>query len=181
MGWPGTPVNAILACQHKYLARQVLERAAPEANVAFELLDAEYGGPIPQGLRYPLFVKPVKAAFSVLARRVDNHAELHRLTRFSASELWVIRRLVEPFERVARARLPSDVPSAHRMLLEEPVEAEQFNLDGYVFGCQARAIGVVDAIMYPGTPAPRRSCGIRCPPVCRPPCRRARWTWRNVF
>lgn len=153
MGWPGTPVAAILACQHKFYARQVLQRVAPEANVPFQLLDAEYGAPIPEGLPYPLFVKPVKAAFSVLARRVDSHAELYRHTRFGAWELWVIRRLVEPFERLARERLGPDVPSAHRMLLEAPVTADQFNLDGVVFNGAVRAIGVVDAIMFPGTQA----------------------------
>jgi hypothetical protein len=126
---------------------------APEANLAFELLDAEYGAPIPPGVAYPRFVKPVKAAFSVLARTVHNHAELHRHTRFGAWELWVIRRLVEPFERMAQQRLGPGVPSAHRMLLEEPVQADQFNLDGYVFNGQAHAVGVVDAVMYPGTQA----------------------------
>ena len=153
MGWPGTPVKAILACQHKLYARQVLEQVAPEANVRFQLLEAEYGAPIPEGLSYPLFVKPVKAAFSVLAKRVESHEELHDHTRFGRWELWVIRRLVEPFERMARERLGPGVPSAHRMLLEEPVQADQFNLDGYVFDGQIHAIGVVDAIMYPGTQA----------------------------
>ena len=153
MGWPGTPVNAILACQHKLHARQVLQRVAPEANVPFQLLDAAYGAPIPSGLHYPLFVKPVKAAFSVLAREVHNPAELHRHTRFGAWELWVIRRLVEPFERLAQERLGPGLPSAHRMLLEEPVQADQFNLDGYVFDGEVQAIGVVDAVMYPGTQA----------------------------
>lgn len=153
MGWPGTPVNAILACQHKYYARQVLQRVAPEANPAFQLLDAQYGAPIPHGLPYPLFVKPVKAAFSVLARRVDNRQELHRHTRFGRWELWVIRRLVEPFERMVRLRLGVDVPSAHRMLLETPVQAAQYNLDGYVFDGQIHAVGVVDAIMFPHTQA----------------------------
>lgn len=153
MGWPGTPVNAILACQHKLFARQVLQRVAPEANVGFQLMEAEYGDPVPAGLRYPLFVKPVKAAFSVLARRVDDEAQLHRHTRFGAWELWVIRRLVEPFDQMVRERLGAEVPSAHRMLLEEPVQAEQFNLDGYVFNGEAHAVGVVDAIMFPGTQA----------------------------
>ena len=153
MGWPGTPVNAILACQHKFHARQVLQRVAPEANLDFALLDADYGAPVPPGIAYPRFVKPVKAAFSVLARRVDSHEELHRHTRFGAWELWVIRRLVEPFERLARARLGADLPSAHHMLLEAPVQAEQFNLDGYVFDGQTHAVGVVDAVMYPGTQA----------------------------
>lgn len=157
MGWPGTPVAAILACQHKFHARQVLQRVAPEANVDFELLDADYGAPIPPGIAYPRFVKPVKAAFSVLAREVHSHAELHRHTRFGAWELWVIRRLVEPFERMAQQRLGSDLapglPSAHRLLLEAPVRAEQFNLDGYAFNGAVHGLGVVDAIMYPGTQA----------------------------
>lgn len=153
MGWPGTPVNAILACQHKLYARQVLQQVAPEANVPFALLEAEYGEPVPAGLSYPRFVKPVKAAFSVLAREVRSHDELHRHTRFGAWELWVIRRLVEPFERLSRQRLGPGVPSAHRMLLEQPVHAAQFNLDGYVFAGQLQPIGVVDAIMYPGTQA----------------------------
>ena len=47
-------------------------------------------------------------------------ADLHAHTRFGRRELWVIRRLVEPFERVARRRLPQ-AGSAHRMMLEEPV------------------------------------------------------------
>ena len=153
MGWPGTSVAAVLACQHKLHARQVLQRVAPEANVEFELLDAEYGSPIPPGIDYPRFVKPVKAAFSVLAREVHNHAELHRHTRFGFWELWVIRRLVEPFERMAQQRLGAGLPSAHRMLLEEPVRGEQYNLDGYAFNGEVHPIGVVDAVMYPGTQA----------------------------
>jgi hypothetical protein len=92
----------------------------------------------------------VKAAFSVLARTVHNHAELHRHTRFGAWELWVIRRLVEPFERVARRRLPQ-AGSAHRLLLEEPMCAPQYNLDGYVCDGQLEVFGVVDAVTYPGT------------------------------
>lgn len=168
MGWPGTPVNAVLACQHKLFARQVLQRVAPEANIPFRLLDAEYGGPIPGGIDYPLFVKPVKAAFSVLARTVHNHAELHSHTRFGAWELWVIRRLVEPFERIAQKRLGASLCSAHRMLLEEPVQGAQFNLDGYAFGGEVHAIGVVDAHMYPGTQAFMRfELPSRLPPSVR--------------
>ncbi len=152
LGLPGTPVQAVLACQHKLHARRVMQQVCPEANLGFADLNARYGGSIPEGIHYPAYVKPVKAAFSVLARRVDNHAELHRHTRFGRRELWVIRRLVEPFERVARARLP-EAGTAHRLMLEEPVHASQFNLDGWVYQGQAHALGVVDAVMYPGTQA----------------------------
>lgn len=155
MGWPGTPVAAVLACQHKLHARRVLQRVAPEANLPFARLQARYAEPIPHGVPYPTFAKPVKAAFSVLARRVANHAQLTALTRFGPLEQWIIRRLVEPFDAIARERL-GEVGSAHGMLLEEPVDAPQFNLDGYVFRGDVRAIGVVDAVMYPGTCAFQR-------------------------
>ncbi len=152
MGWPGTPVNAVLACQHKLHARQVMAQVCPEANVAYQVLDAQYGGDAPDHLSYPLFVKPVKAAFSVLARVVYSRDELHAHTRFGAWELWVIRHLVEPFERVYQKRL-GPAQTAHRMMVEEPVNAAQYNLDGYVWQGEAAMFGVVDAVMYPGTQA----------------------------
>ena len=152
MGWPGTPVVAVLACQHKLHARRVLAEVCPEANCGFVGLNTEYNEAVPTGLRYPAFVKPVKAAFSVLARTVHNRDELQAHTRFGAWELWVIRHLVEPFERVVRQRLPQ-AGSAHNMLLEQPLRGHQYNLDGYVFDGQVHALGVVDAIHYPNTQA----------------------------
>ena len=152
LGWPGTPVRAVLACQHKLYARRVLERVCPEANVPFAELPARYGEPAPGGLGYPLFVKPVKAAFSVLAREVANRDELHAMTRFAAWELWVIRHLVEPFERICRQRLP-DAGSAHRLMTEAPVTGRQYNLDGYVWRGELRPLGFVESVMYPGTRA----------------------------
>jgi biotin carboxylase len=147
---PGTTPEAVIACQHKLHARRVLQRVCPEANVGFAELDAHYGGPIPDGVDYPCYVKPVKAAFSVLARQVRQRDELHAHTRFGRRELWVIRRLVEPFERVARARVPG-CGTAHSMMLEEPLRAPQYNLDGYVRDGRVHMLGIVDAIMYPGT------------------------------
>jgi ATP-grasp domain len=147
---PGTKPEAVLACQHKVYAREVLSRVCPEANLRYEVMPAQYGEPIPPGLAYPSFAKPVKAAFSVLARHVANHAELTAHTRFGRRELWVIRRLVEPFERVMQARLPG-ASSAHRLILEEPLDAPQYNLDGYMHQGEMQVLGVVDAVMYPGT------------------------------
>ena len=152
MGWPGTPVAAVLACQHKLHMRRVLRDIAPDANAGFDLLSSHYGEPVPHDITYPVFVKPVKAAFSVLARTVRNRGELAALVRFSPWELWVIRHLVEPFDRIARARLP-EAGSAHRMLLEQPVAALQYNLDGYVFNGELRPLGFVESVMYPGTQA----------------------------
>ena len=167
MSWPGTPVKAVLACQHKLHARQVLDRVCPEANLAFAPLEARYGDPIPDGLTYPLFIKPVKAAFSVLARSVANRDELQAHTRFGAWELWVIRHLVDPFERIASKRM-SGVPSAHCMMIEEPMHGRQYNLDGYVREGALHEVGFVDSIMYPGTQSFMRfDYPSRLPPLAR--------------
>ncbi len=152
LGLRAPSVASVLAAQHKLHARRVLQQVAPEANVGFAELDAVYGGEIPARLRYPTYVKPVKAAFSVLAREVASRDELVAHTRFGWRELWVIKRLVEPFERICRARLP-EAGTAHRMLLEEPVpmETPQYNLDGWICDGQVQLLGVVDAVMAPGT------------------------------
>jgi len=149
-GLPGTSPESIIACQHKLHARRMLERVSPEANLGFAGLDCDYGDPMPEGLAYPCFVKPVKAAFSVLARRVGRREELHAHTRFGRRELWLIWSLVEPFDRVARRLLP-EAGSAHRLMLEEPLRGAQYNLDGFVHDGRVHVLGVVDAIMYPGT------------------------------
>ena len=152
MGWPGTPVEAVLACQHKLYARQVLERVAPQANIPFRRLEAEYGADIPEGLDYPTFVKPVKAAFSVLAKTVRSRQALVAHTRFKRRELWIVRHLVEPFDKVVRNRLP-EAGTAHSLMLEESLQGHQYCMDGYCFDGSVQRLGVVDAIMYPGTNA----------------------------
>lgn len=154
-GLPGTSPESIIACQHKLHARRALDRVCPEASVRFAELDWNYGDSVPEGLVYPCFVKPVKAAFSVLARRVRSREELLAHTRFGRREQWIIHRLVEPFARVARQRLP-DAGSAHRLMLEEPLRGPQYNLDGFVHEGQVHVLGVVDAVTYPGTQAFQR-------------------------
>lgn len=152
MDWPGTPVEAVLACQHKLHARRILKQVCPEAHIPFSRLDVRYGGPIPEGLQFPLFVKPVKAAFSVLARTVHSREELAAHVRFNIWERWVLRHLVEPFDRVLRQRLP-EAGTAHSLMAEAPVHAPQFCLDGYVYRGKLVDLGLVDARMYPGTQA----------------------------
>ncbi len=155
MGWPGTCPKAVAACQHKLHARQVLQQVAPEANVVYKKLPSAYGEDIPEGLQYPVFVKPVKAAFSVLAQVVRSREELQAFTRFGAYELWVIKHLVRPFEEVQKRLLP-DAGTAHSMMLEEPVQharGMQYSLDGVAFEGSIKPLGIVDSVMYPGTQA----------------------------
>ncbi|MFK7965086.1 MAG: acetyl-CoA carboxylase biotin carboxylase subunit family protein [Burkholderiaceae bacterium] len=153
LGLPGTPVNAILKLQHKLICRNIIERVAPECNIGYGTLDCELGQlPTDVKLNYPVFCKPVKASFSVLARRLDSHEDLLNHVRFKPFEKHIIERLVKPFDDICQRRLDAPV-DARSLLMEENYLAEQFNLDGYVYQGQPRLLGVVDEVMYPDTQA----------------------------
>jgi hypothetical protein len=150
LGLPHTPVRAILTIQHKYYARQAFERIAPEANPAFGLLRRGYSRASDVPLPFPFYVKPAKAAFSVLARRVESFAQLRRHTRFGWLEAAIIRGLVRPFDEVMRAH--SDLTEhPFSMICEEILDGRQVTANGYARDGRVTMLGVVDSIMYPGT------------------------------
>jgi hypothetical protein len=149
LGLPFTPLEAVLTVQHKYYARQAFERIVPECNARFGLLRRDYRrDDVP--LEYPFYVKPAKAAFSVLARRVDSFAALERHTRFSWFERAVIERLVKPFADVMKAHSSLD-EDPFSMVTEEILHGRQVTANGYARHGRVTMLGTVDSIMYPGT------------------------------
>ncbi len=79
LGLPGPDPAVTLICQHKYLARRAQEKLVPDAVPPFTLIDVAETAPLPDGLRFPLFVKPVKSFFSIGAERVDEPEALAAL------------------------------------------------------------------------------------------------------
>jgi biotin carboxylase len=157
LGLPGTDPIAVLRAQHKILARRLTAAALPQSSPRYTAIpwkiDAQGAGALP----YPLFVKPVKAAYSVLARRVDRPSELLRHLEFGPWERHLIRRLVKPFDDLMRELLPAaEVCDAHHLIGEEPLEGLQVNVDGFVDRGTVHCLGVVDSSMYPGTTAFQR-------------------------
>ncbi len=150
LGLPHSDLQAVLTIQHKYYARQAYQRIAPEANARFGLLRRAFSTPDEVPLAYPFYVKPAKAAFSVLARRVDSFEALYRHTRFAWFERAIIDRLVRPFAQVMRAHsaLTEDPFS---MVVEEVARGAQVTANGFVRGGRVTMLGTVDSIMYPGT------------------------------
>jgi hypothetical protein len=150
LGLAHSDLQAILTIQHKYYARQAYERIAPEANARFGLLRRAFATPDEVPLAYPFYVKPAKAAFSVLARRVDSFESLYRHTRFGWFERQIIDRLVLPFAQVMRAHsaLTEDPFS---MVVEEVARGPQVTANGYVRDGKVTMLGTVDSIMYAGT------------------------------
>ena len=149
LGCRCTPLHSILTIQHKYYAREAFERIAPECNARFGLLRRGYeAADVP--LPFPFYVKPAKAAFSVLARRVDGFEALRRHTRFGWFERAIIERLVRPFADVMREHSSfSEHPFS--MVAEEIVRGRQVTANGFARDGKVTMLGTVDSVMYPGT------------------------------
>src|SRR5688572_12658697 len=153
LGLPHTPLSAVLTLQHKHYARQAFERIAPESNARSALLRRAFGGKgqaadVP--MAFPFYVKPAKAAFSVLARRVESFEDLYAHTRFGWFERAIIERLVRPFADVMRAH--SDyTEDPFSMVCEEVLHGRQVTVNGFARNGRVTMLGTVDSVMYPGT------------------------------
>jgi biotin carboxylase len=150
LGLPHTPLRAVLTAQHKYYARQAFQAALPECNPRFGLIGRDFRRSREIPLPFPFYVKPVKAAFSVLARRVDSFEALDRHARFSWFEQAIIERLVKPFGDAMRSHAGFDI-EPFSLLAEELVDGEQVTVNGFARMGEITMLGVVDSIMYPGT------------------------------
>ena len=150
LGLPGNDPRVVLTAQHKFYARRAFAAIAPEASPRYAAFpyDVRRRGDLPFEL--PCFVKPVKATFSVLARRVDTFEELRRHLSFWPFEKHLIKRLVKPFNDLLPWYTDFRV-DAHHMIAEEVLQGVQVNLDGYVHQGKVRVLGVIDENMYPGT------------------------------
>ena len=152
LGLPCTDPAVIIAAQHKYYARCLQQKIVPEATPRFAVFPYKMESAAEVGLPFPLYVKPVKATYSVLARRVDDFAQLQSHLRFSAFETLVIRKLVKPFNDLMARYTPFTI-DAHHLIAEEIMSGVQVNLDGFVHNGNITILGIVDEVMYPGTQA----------------------------
>jgi biotin carboxylase len=155
LGLPGAQPRAIALAQHKYYAREVVSRLVPEATPRYTAFPYDVRSADAIALPFPMYVKPVKATYSVLAREVGSFAELRQHLSFSALETLIIKRLVSPFNRLARQFTDFRV-DAHHMIGEEIMRGVQLNVDGIACHGRVELLGVVDCVMYPGTNAFRR-------------------------
>lgn len=150
LGLPHTPLQAILTIQHKYYARKAFDAIAPGNNPRFGLLRRGFERADEVPMAYPFYVKPAKAAFSVLARKVESFDELYRHTRFGRLEQAIIEKLVRPFADVIRVH-SSMTEDPYSMVCEEIARGRQVTANGYAREGRVTMLGTVDSIMYPGT------------------------------
>lgn len=150
LGLPGADPDVLLRTQHKYEARLLLREFAPDLCPDFELIPYTITPAQAARLKYPMFVKPVKATFSVLARRCDSPGELIEHLRFKPWEKHIIKRLIEPHNQALR-RFPQYLVDSRKMIVEDLLQGRQINVDGYVHDGAIHLLGVADEVMYPQT------------------------------
>jgi len=144
---PAPSPQSVLRCSHKYVSRLAQAEVVPEATPRFALLSTR--SEAAAGLRFPLFVKPIKSWYSVLARKVDSAAELKSFLSQPTVKRFE-RQFLRPFKRLAR-RYADFEANGGSFIAEEVMHGSQATLEGFVSDGEVETIGIVDSVMYPGT------------------------------
>ncbi|EPH43242.1 ATP-grasp domain-containing protein [Streptomyces aurantiacus] len=149
-GLRGPDLEAVVKCEHKYWSR-LEQRQVIEEYPRFALVDLDGPAKPPEGLRYPMWIKPVKSYSSELAFHVADDAQYAKAV---AAVREGVGRLGEPFEFVLdRLDLPPEIAEAggQACLAEESLTGEQVTVEGYSCDGRIEVYGIVDSVNYPDT------------------------------
>ncbi|MBE1533154.1 ATP-grasp domain-containing protein [Actinomadura algeriensis] len=147
-------LESIVKCEHKYWSR-LEQREVIDEYPAFGLVDLSPEGRAepPPGVRYPMWLKPVKGTSSELAFLARDDAEFDRAV---AGIRAGIDRIGEPFQEVMNhLELPPEIAEIGGVacLAEESIDGAQVTVEGYGHQGDVHVYGIVDSINYPGTPS----------------------------
>ncbi|MDT0441230.1 ATP-grasp domain-containing protein [Streptomyces johnsoniae] len=151
-GLRSTSLASVVKCEHKYWSR--LEQAeVTDALPRFGLVDLDADAPEPpEGVRFPMWLKPVTAYSSELAFGVADLAEFRAAVariREGAG------RVGRPFDFVLdRLPLPPAAAAAggRGCLAEEAIRGDQVAVEGYVHEGRVTVYGTLDSLTYPDSP-----------------------------
>jgi len=150
-GLPGPSLAAVARCEHKYWSR-LEQRKVVDDLPAFAVMDLD-ADRLPEGMEFPVWVKPVKSVSSALAFHVDDQSELDDAMaeiREGADALG------EPFQHVLdRIELPPEIAEigATAALVEESVSGRQVTVEGHEYDGEVRVHGIIDSVTYPDSPS----------------------------
>jgi hypothetical protein len=144
---PGVDPASAFVCEHKYYSRMAQKKTVPKAVPDFQYLPVEGLEKEDVTLPYPFFVKPVKSAFSMLARSIDSFetldAFLPKVRERFAITLPAFNYL---FNEYTNFEL-----DAGFLIAEQVLEGDQVTVEGYSWRKNVSIMGITDSIMYPGT------------------------------
>lgn len=151
-GLPTAGLEEVVRCEHKYWSRLIQQQVIDEYP-HFGLVDPEHDEQPPNGLRYPIWVKPVKSFSSILAFGVAND-EMFRnaLSEIRENISWV----GDPFDALlGHVDLPPEIAavSGRMCLAEEAITGQQLTVEGYRYKGEVVIYGVVDSVHYEHSPS----------------------------
>lgn len=148
-GLHGSSLASVVTCEHKYWSRVEQAKVISEYP-RFGLVDlAEEAARLPAGMRYPVWLKPVKSYSSELAFKVKDDDQFNEAVEEIRKG---IGRLGRPFEQVLeRLDLPREIAEVggQACLAEEALSGTRAATEGYVYDGQVVVHGVLDSIDYP--------------------------------
>ncbi|WP_434599830.1 ATP-grasp domain-containing protein [Streptomyces sp. A5-4] len=150
-GTRSTSLESIVKCEHKYWSRLEQQKAV-DAHPRFGMVDLEATEPKPpEGVSFPMWLKPALAYSSELAFGVKNQEEfLEAVAEIREG----ISRVGRPFEYILdRLELPPEMDGVGGMvcLAEEALTGIQVAVEGYVHNGEVTVYGVLDSINYPNS------------------------------
>ena len=145
-------LEAVVKCEHKYWSRLEQQKVIEEYP-RFGLVDPERDTHPPEGVSYPMWIKPVKSASSELAFGVANQQEFqdalaqirHRIGRMGAPFETVLD-LVDLSPEIARV-------GGQVCLAEETLPGRQLTFEGYRYHGKTYTLGVVDSVRHEKSPS----------------------------
>lgn len=143
---PGPKPAPILLCEHKYYSRVEQAKYVPSATPEFHLIDPKNLESINDISMFPGFLKPVKSCMSKNAYSIQDRTEL--LSRAQDSLLPEL--FIRPFNDLVRTYTDWEL-NADYLLYESLLEGHQVSLEGFVYRGKVTVMGIIDAIMFPGT------------------------------
>ena len=150
LGLPSAPLAAVVKCEHKYWSRLEQQKVV-DAHPSFGLVDLEGKPELPDHLRLPVWLKPVKSFSSDLAFKVTDRAEFeHAVDSIRQG----IGKVGKPFDELLEyLDLPPEIAEVggQACLAEEAVSGMQATVEGYSVDGHVHAYGVIDSINYEGT------------------------------
>ncbi|WP_034272107.1 ATP-grasp domain-containing protein [Haloechinothrix halophila] len=151
-GLPTASLEEVVMCEHKYWSRRLQRQVIDEVVPPFALVDPD-SGDLPDDVRFPMWIKPVKSFGSVLAFGVaDPEAYQAALAEIRDGIGWVGK----PFDALLEyVDLPPEIQAAggQACLAEEALFGQQLTVEGYRYKGEVVIYGVIDSINYDNSPS----------------------------
>lgn len=148
-GTRSTGLESVVKCEHKYWSRLEQQKVVDE-HPRFGRVDMEADDPRPpEGVRFPMWLKPALSYSSELAFGVKDQQEFREAVDAIRKG---VARVGRPFEYILdRLDLPGEMAGVGGQvcLAEEALSGIQVAVEGYVHNGEVTVYGVLDSINYP--------------------------------